>query len=57
MNKFQSTPPHGFDKKVSKTAVTQSEGKKHVNVSETKVFDTSLFSHGSLDCKLALVIE
>ena len=27
MNKFQSTLPHGFAKKVSKTVVTQSEGK------------------------------
>ena len=27
INKFQSMLPHGFDKKVSKTVVTQSEGK------------------------------
>ena len=27
MNKFQSTLPHGFDNKVSKIVVTQSEGK------------------------------
>ena len=40
--KFQSKLPQGFDKKVSKTAVTQSEGKTHVKVGGTKVFDTSL---------------
>ena len=34
--------PHGFDKNVSKTVVTQSEGKKHVNVGKTEVFDSSL---------------
>ena len=29
INKFRSMLPHGFDKKVSKTVVTQSEGKKN----------------------------
>ena len=67
MNKFQSTLPHGFAKKVSKTVVTQSEGKKHVNVGETKVFDTSLIfswaiglqasTRDSVDIKILLLYE
>ena len=40
--KFQSALPQGFDKKISKTVVTQSEGKRHVKVGGTNVFDTSL---------------
>ena len=66
-NKFQSTLPHGFDKKVSKTAVTQSEGKKQINVCETKVFATSLIfswvirlqasTCGSVDIKTLLLYE
>ena len=30
--KFQIALPQGFDKKISKTVVTQSEGKRHVKV-------------------------
>ena len=67
MNKFESTFPQGFDKKISKTVVTQSEGKKHVKVGETKVFDTSLIfsrviglqasSRDSVDIKTLLSYE
>ena len=67
MNKFQSSLPQGFDKKISKTVVTRSEGKKHVKVGETKVFDTSLIfsrviglqasSRDSIDIKTLLSYE
>lgn len=42
MSKFESSLPQGFDEKISKTVVTQSEGRKHLKVGETKVYDTTL---------------
>ena len=42
MSKFESSLPQGFDKKISKTVVTQIEGRKHLKIGETKVYDTTL---------------
>ena len=42
MSKFESSLPQGFDEKISKTVVTQSEGRKHLKIGETKVYDTTL---------------
>ena len=32
ISKFESSPPQGFDEKISKTVVTQSEGRKHLKI-------------------------
>ena len=42
MEQFENRWPTGFDEKISKVVETQAEGKKHLKVGETKVFDTNL---------------
>ena len=42
MKQFESNWPEGFDKKISKVIETQAETKRHMNMGESKVFDTNL---------------
>ena len=42
MKQFENKWPTVFDEKISKVVEVQAEGKKHLKVGETKVFDTNL---------------